>query len=293
VSGPILLFGARGQVGHELSGLARARGVALTALGRDEADICDADAVNARVAATRPSLIVNAAAYTAVDKAESERDAAERGNVWGPRVLARAAHSAGVPLVHISTDYVFDGTKPGPYVESDPIAPIGAYGATKAAGETAVREAAPAHVILRTAWVYGAHGANFLKTMLRLAAERDEVRVVADQRGCPTATLDIAEAILAVHASIAAGKTPWGTYHFAGTGATTWHGFAEEIVARQAEFTGKRPPVRAIATSDYPTPAKRPANSELDSSLFANTFGYRAAPWQDRTRDVVAALFAR
>ncbi len=290
MSGPILLFGARGQVGRELTALASARGIPLIALGRAEADIRDAVAVAERIAEAKPGLIVNAAAYTAVDKAENDAEAAEHANVEGPRVLARAAERAGVPLAHISTDYVFDGSKSGPYLESDPIAPLGVYGSTKAAGEAVVREAAARHVIVRTAWVYGAHGANFLKTMLRLADERDELRVVADQRGCPTSTRDIAEALLAVDDAVAGGASPWGTYHFAGTGATTWHGFAAEIVARQSAFTGKHPPVLPIATRDYPTPAKRPANSELDSTLFVQTFGYRAAPWRQRTREVVEAL---
>ena len=290
MSGPILIFGTGGQLGRELLDLCARRGVATLGATRAEADIADEPAVFAMVARAKPRLIVNAAAYTAVDKAEGDIEGAVRGNVRGPGVLAKAAHAAGVPIVHVSTDYVFDGSKASAYVESDPIAPLGVYGLTKAQGEQALREAAPHHVILRTAWVYGAHGANFLKTMLRLAKERDELRVVADQRGCPTHTADLAEAMLAADAAIAKGATPWGTFHFAGQGATTWHGFASEIVAQQATFTGRRPPVRPIATSDYPTPAKRPANSELDSTLFAETFGYRARPWHERTKETVEAL---
>jgi dTDP-4-dehydrorhamnose reductase len=270
--------------------MADAGGIALTALPRAQADIADAGAVAAAMARVKPALVVNAAAYTRVDQAETEPEAARRGNEAGPAVLARACADAGVPLVHISTDYVFDGTKAGAYVESDPIAPLGVYGKTKAAGEAAVRDALPAHIILRTAWVYGAFGHNFLKTMLRLARERDELRVVADQRGCPTSTRDIAAAILHIAPRLAAREAAWGTYHFAGAGATTWHGFASRIVAAQAPLTGRKPRVVAITTADYPTPARRPANSELDSSLFARTFDFRAQPWEQETDATVRAL---
>ena len=237
---PLLIFGASGQVGRELVALAAARGLPAAGITRADADIADADAVAALIARHRPRLVVNAAAYTAVDKAESEPDAAARGNVEGPRVLAEAAAAASVPILHLSTDYVFDGSKPGAYTEDDPIAPLGVYGRTKAEGEAAVRGANPRHVILRTAWVYGVHGNNFLKTMMRLAAERDRLRVVADQHGCPTATADIAEAILAVDAALARDASLAGTFHFAGTGSTSWHGFAEAIVAAQAAHTGCR-----------------------------------------------------
>ena len=292
MTGPILLFGANGQLGRELCALAALRGENVIGLTRAEADIADAMAVEAAIANAKPRLIVNAAAYTAVDKAEGDIEGATRGNVLGPAVLARGANAAGVPLMHVSTDYVFDGTKAGAYVENDPISPLGVYGRTKAEGERAVRDAAKRHVIVRTSWVYGVHGANFLKTMLRLAKERDELRIVADQRGCPTSTRDLAEAILTIDAAIAGGATPWGTFHFAGSGATTWHGFASEIIAAQGRITGRRPTVTPIATSDFPTPARRPANSELDSSLFAKTFGYVARPWQERTAQTVAELLS-
>lgn len=290
---PILVFGAAGQVGRELVTLAAARGVAAVGVTRNEADIADAAEVAAIIAANRPRLVVNCAAYTAVDKAESEPEAAERGNVAGPRALAKATADAGVPIIHLSTDYVFDGSKAGAYDENDAIAPKGVYGRTKADGEAAVRAQNPRHAILRTAWVYGIYGNNFLKTMMRLAAERDRLRVVADQIGCPTATADIAEAILAMAEALARDPTLSGTWHFAGTGSTSWHGFAEAIVDAQAAYTGKRPPVDAIATADYPTPAARPANSVLDSSRFAATFGYSAEPWRERTAEVVAALAQR
>lgn len=290
---PILLFGAGGQLGRELTGLAHERGVPVVGLVRAEGDITDRAAVIAALKAHRPGLVVNAAAFTAVDRAENETLAAFAVNAEGPAILAEATADAGVPLLHVSTDYVFDGSKSGPYVESDPVAPLGAYGASKSEGEVCIRALQPHHVILRTAWVYGVHGANFLKTMLRLAAERDVLRVVADQRGSPTATRDLAEAILAVRAALMAGAEPWGTYHFAGQGETTWHGLASAIMAEQAGFSGRHPVVEAITTAEYPTAARRPANSVLDSSRFAATFGYRAKPWQERMREVVASLMAQ
>ena len=286
----LLLFGAGGQLGQELTALAARRGIALVGLRREEADIADSRAVAAALDREIPGVVVNAGAYTKVDKAEAEREEAYRANAVGPEVLAEACRARGLPLIHLSTDYVFDGTKDGAYRESDPVAPLGVYGASKAAGEEAVRERLREHVILRTAWVYGAYGANFLKTVLRLARERDELRIVADQHGNPTATADLAAAVVAA-AERSLGPDPvWGTFHFTGQGATTWHGFANEIVAAQAPFTGRRPAVRAIITSEYPTPAARPANSRLDDTRFSAEFGLRAEPWQDRTREVVREL---
>src|SRR5690606_19415722 len=180
------------------------------------------------------------------------------------------------------TDYVFDGTKRGAYHEEDPTAPLGVYGRSKAEGERRVRAAMNRHVILRTSWLYGIHGANFLKTILRLADERPELKVVEDQVGCPTGTADLAAAILRVMESVKSGREIWGTYHFAGTGAVSWHGFASEIVRLQAPMTGKRPAVHAISSAEYPTTVRRPANSELDSTKFATTFGFRAIPWRER-----------
>jgi dTDP-4-dehydrorhamnose reductase len=285
----ILVFG-NGQLGQELARAAPARNLALRVLSHADADIADRDAVAAAMERERPTLVVNAAAYTKVDLAETEIDAAERGNAIGPGVLARACADAGVPLVHVSTDYVFDGTKQGAYVETDPIAPLGVYGRTKADGEAAVRDALPRHVILRTSWVYGEFGNNFLKTMLRLARQRDELRVVADQFGCPTSTPEIVSAIFAIVSSPSR-EDKWGTYHFAGHGVTTWHSFATRIVAAQAIVTGRKPRVTAITTADYPTPARRPANSELNSGLFERTFGFRARPWADEA-DAIARTAA-
>ncbi|PNG25657.1 dTDP-4-dehydrorhamnose reductase [Methylocella silvestris] len=286
----ILIFGAGGQVGQELQRTAFAKGVACKALSRLEVDIANAADVARALDETAPTLVVNAAAYTKVDLAETEINAAQRGNEIGPGVIGKACAARETPLIHLSTDYVFDGTKIGPYMESDPLAPLGVYGRTKAAGESAVRDAAPLHIILRTSWVYGEFGNNFLKTMLRLARDRDELRVVADQHGCPTSARDIAVAILRLAPRLETGSDLYGLYHFAGVGATSWHGFASRIVEAQANITGRRPKVTAIATADYPTPARRPANSVLDCSLFVRKFGFGAHHWGEETDAVAQAL---
>jgi dTDP-4-dehydrorhamnose reductase len=286
----ILVFGGGGQLGQELARMGAARRAPLVALPRSQADIADRAGVRAAIERHRPSLVVNAAGYTKVDLAESEPEKARLGNEIGPASLAEACAAATVPLVHISTDYVFDGTKTGAYREDDPIAPQGEYGRSKVAGEAAVRAALPQHVILRTSWVYGEFGHNFLKTMLRLAATRDELRVVADQRGCPTSTGDLADAILRIAPRLTTGEPVLGTYHYAGSGATTWHGFASRIVAAQAPLTGRSPRVTAITTAEFPTPARRPANSELDCGKFARAFGFAGRPWTEETDAVVHAL---
>jgi dTDP-4-dehydrorhamnose reductase len=286
----ILTFGGDGQLGSELARASSVQALALVALPHADADITDAQAVRAALARYKPAVVVNAAGYTKVDLAETETEAARSGNEIGPAVLAAACASAGIPLIHLSTDYVFDGTKAGPYVEIDPVAPIGIYGRTKAAGETAVRQAAPRHVIIRTSWVYGEFGDNFLKTMLRLAATHDELRVVADQRGCPTSATDLACAILAIAPRLAAGTDVWGTYHFAGNGVATWHVFASRIVVAQAPLTGRSPRVTPITTAEFPTPARRPANSEFDCSKFAQVFGIRARPWGEEVDRITRTL---
>lgn len=286
----ILVFGGNGQLGQELARAAAARAIPLTALPRSAADITDAAAVSKALSEVRPSVVVNAGAYTKVDLAEKEVAEAERGNTLGPGVVAAACAAADVPLVHISTDYVFDGEKREPYAEDDPVAPLGVYGRTKAEGEQRVRDALPRHLILRTAWVYGEFGHNFLKTMARLAVERGELRVVADQHGCPTSTRDLAWAILRIAPSLAARDEVWGTYHFAGSGITTWHGFAERIVAAQAPLTGLKPRVVAITTAEFPTPVRRPANSAFACDRFAKAFGFRGRPWTDETDEITRAV---
>jgi dTDP-4-dehydrorhamnose reductase len=286
----LLVLGAGGQVGRELCRIAWPEGYRLAAFGHGEIDIARREAVSAAMAREQPDLVVNAAAYTAVDRAETEREAAWAANCTGPANLAAACAEAGIPLIHISTDYVFDGSKPGPYLEDDPVAPLGVYGASKEAGDRAIREALADHVILRTAWVYSAHGHNFVKTMLRLAADRPVLRVVADQTGSPTGAADIAAAIATIAGRLAAGDRRWGTYHFAGGGTATWHAFAEAIFELAEPWRGPPPRVEAITTADYPTPARRPANSVLDCSRVGAAFGIVPRPWRAALADVIAEL---
>ena len=287
----ILLCGAGGQLGTELCRLAEPSGWELVATDRPVLDIVDCAAIDAAIAVDRPQIVINAAAYTAVDRAESEPAEAWAGNCDGPANLAGACRAAGIPLVHISTDYVFDGGKRGPYVEDDPVNPLGVYGNSKEAGERAVRGGLAEHVILRTAWLYSAHGHNFVKTMLRLAESHASLRVVADQCGSPTSAADIAAAIATIAARIAAGAGRWGTYHFAGAGAVSWHGFAEAIFAAAKPWRGRPPAVTAIATAEYPTPARRPANSVLDCSRIGTAYGIVPRPWQHALQDVVRELY--
>ncbi|WP_298380462.1 dTDP-4-dehydrorhamnose reductase [Azospirillum sp.] len=289
----ILVLGSNGQLGFELMRAAWAADTAVAGLPYPEFDVTRPGDVDKAIAAHGPDLVVNATAHTAVDKAESEADLAFAINRDGPAAMAAACAGRGIPLIHVSTDYVFDGTKPTPYVEDDPVAPLGVYGASKAAGEDAVRMGTSRHVILRTSWVYSAYGNNFVKTMLRFGQERDEMRVVADQTGGPTAASDLAAAIVHVANRIAAGggDALWGTYHLTGTGVTTWHGFAERIFQRLEERIGKRPRLVAIETKDYPTPARRPANSRLDCTKARDRLGVVAPPWESSLDRVLDELF--
>ncbi len=287
----LLVLGAGGQVGHELCRLAWPDGYSVAAFDRGGVDIAQREKVFAAVARERPDIVINAAAYTAVDRAESEPDIAWASNCSGPANIAAACQEAAIPLIHLSTDYVFDGSKPGAYFEADPVKPLGVYGESKEAGDQAVRGALSHHVILRTAWVYSAHGRNFVKTMLRLAGERPVLRVVADQIGSPTSAADIAAAIAAIAQQLNAGNTSWGTYHFAGGGAVTWHGFAEAIFELAAPRRGPPPLVEAIATADYPTPARRPANSVLDCRRIGEVFGIVPRPWREALAKVIGELY--
>ncbi len=288
----IVVFGGHGQLGRELTHAASTRAIALQALSHAQADIADAAAVAAALARWKPSLVVNAAAYTKVDLAESETEAARQANEIGAATVATACAAVDLPLVHVSTDYVFDGRKDGAYRESDPVCPINVYGRTKAAGEDAVRAVLKNHIILRTAWVYSEFGHNFLKTVLRLAATREELRIVADQQGSPTSAGELAEAILNAASVFQHDRALAGTYHFTAAGVTTWHGFASRIVAAAAPITGRIPRLVPIGTADYPTAAKRPANSCLDCRLFVDTFGFLPRHWTvgvDATTRLVAA----
>jgi dTDP-4-dehydrorhamnose reductase len=277
----IVVFGGNGQLGQELSRAAALRGVSMRALSHADADITDGAAVAAALAQYKPNLVVNAAAYTKVDLAETHVEDARSGNEIGPAMVAAACAVVGIPMVHVSTDYVFDGAKQSAYLESDPVSPVNVYGRTKAAGEDAVRGTLKNHVILRTAWVYSEFGQNFLKTILRLAETRDELRIVADQHGSPTSAAEVAEAILHISPLLMREPSLSGTYHFAAHGETTWYGFASRVVAIAAPFTGRNPRVIPISTADYPTLAKRPANSLLDCHLFAQTFGFLPRHWTE------------
>jgi dTDP-4-dehydrorhamnose reductase len=284
----ILLLGAGGQLGQEVVARAPKFKVDIVARSRSETDIADAGRVAAAIGEAAPDVVLNAAAYTKVDQAESEPEEAHRVNAVGAGLVAKACGAAGIPLIHVSTDYVFDGIKTSPYVESDRTAPLGVYGASKLAGEEAVR-ADRKHLILRTSWVYGSYGANFLKTMLRLAGERSELRVVADQRGSPTSTRDLADVILQLAPRVH-DDLPWGTYHFTGQGETNWCQFADEILKARERWARTRPKLVPITTDEYPTAARRPANSVLDNTLFGNTFGLQARPWRDSVHETVDAL---
>ncbi|MBB4266625.1 dTDP-4-dehydrorhamnose reductase [Roseospira visakhapatnamensis] len=286
----VLVTGRTGQVGRDLARAAWPAGLEPVVIGRETLDLTDPEAAEAAILGGDIALVVNTAAYTAVDAAEENEDLATRVNGDGPRALARACAAAGIPLIHLSTDYVFDGAKDGPYVEDDPVRPLGAYGRSKLAGEEAVRAECARHVILRTAWVFSAHGKNFVKTMLRLAAEKPALRVVADQHGCPTAAHDIARMVVEIARQLVleGREGAWGTYHLVGAGPTTWHGFASAIVAAQSARTGKTPPVHPIATADYPTPARRPANSVLCTDKVRSTFGVTPRSWTDTLAEVLA-----
>ena len=287
---PLLVLGGEGQVARALADLAPGEGWTVTRIGRAQADLSTAD-LAPLLLAHRPGLVVNAAAYTAVDRAETEPDAARALNADLPRRAARACADAGVPLVHISTDYVFDGSKPDPYVETDPLAPLCVYGATKAEGEAAVASAGGRAAVARTAWVYGADGANFVRTMMRLAETRDEVGVVDDQHGDPTAARDVARACLKLGDRLCAGdRDAEGVFHVAGEGDTTWAGFASAVFAESARRGGPSARVRPITTAEYPTPARRPANSRLDCAKLARITGWRPGPWRESLALVMEQL---
>jgi dTDP-4-dehydrorhamnose reductase len=290
----ILIFGGNGQVGTELMRLDWGSGTTLHAPTRQQADIVDEAAVRAEVGSRKWSCIVNAAAYTAVDAAENDVVTAWRVNALFPAVLAAASAHAGIPLIHVSTDYVFDGSSAVAYRPHDPVGPINVYGASKEAGEQAVRTANPRHVIVRTAWVVSPHRGNFVKTMLRLAGERDGLRVVHDQKGCPTSAADLAAALREIAVRHAADPAaPCGTHHFVNQGVTTWCDFAKAIMAGALARGARAVPVEPIATSDYKTPARRPANSALSTESLTRDFGIVPRPWQHALDDILDALLGQ
>jgi dTDP-4-dehydrorhamnose reductase len=289
-TGPVLVTGGGGQVALALDQAAGARRVVR--VGRPEFDFDRPDGLHPYLRLVAPAVVVNAAAYTAVDKAETEAEAAYRANSDGPALLAHYCAEAAIPLIHISTDYVFDGLKGAPYVEDDPTSPTGVYGASKLAGEQAVLGSGARAVILRTSWVYSPTGKNFVLTMLNAARKNARLRVVADQRGCPTAAADLAAAILAIADRLAAG---WedrfaGLYHAAGSGDTTWHGLASAVFAAAARHGLTPPTVQAIVTADWPTPARRPPDSRLDCGKLQRVFGLHLPDWQGATVRTVDAI---
>ncbi len=285
--------GANGQVGRELVKRGVRQGLEIYAVDIEELDITDKKAVENVVVHSNISLVINAAAYTAVDKAETEPDSAFAVNRDGPSHLAFASLKKDIPLIHISTDYVFDGTKEKPYIETDEVAPLGVYGRSKEAGEAKVRAVLQKHIILRTAWLYSAHGQNFVKTMLSLGHDRQEIKVVDDQFGCPTFAGDLADAILLIANHIRKRHNiPWGTYHYCGRGITSWYRFAKVIF----EIAGQYQPLEVknvlpVSASEYPSKAKRPANSALDCSKIVKAFGVRHPLWEHSIKDMLRGVF--
>ncbi|MHA3025190.1 dTDP-4-dehydrorhamnose reductase [Chromohalobacter israelensis] len=289
----VLITGARGQVGHELMKSAPDEVTAI-GLGSDELDITNAEWVNDVVLSLTPDLIINAAAYTAVDKAESEPDLAYAVNRNGVAHLGGVADHLSVPLLHISTDYVFSGEGSKPYSESDATSPTGVYGSSKLAGERALMQTCARYMILRTSWVFGLHGKNFVKTMIRLGRERNELSIVDDQIGCPTSASGIAQALWRLVAEYkSTGKLHWGLYHLSGTPACSWYDFSEEIFqqAQQIGLLEKKPIIHRVTTQEFPTTAKRPAWSVLDSSLLYEKHKIPSIDWRVELRNVLSTLF--
>lgn len=289
----LAVTGREGQVVRSLIDVAFGSKIEILPLGRPQLDLAgSSDAIVNAIEAAIPDAILSAAAYTQVDEAESERRLAFAVNCDGPRAVAKAARKLGVPLIHLSTDYVFDGSKGSPYVEEDKTEPTGVYGASKLAGEEAVLAEHDNSAVLRIAWVYSFYGKNFVRTMLRLAAERREVSVVTDQRGNPTSALDIADGILRIAANLKAGndRAQRGIFHMTASGEASWADFAEAIFARSREAGGPSAIVKHINSVDYPTAARRPANSRLDSSKLERAHGVRLPDWQSSLKDIVRPL---
>lgn len=291
----ILLLGGTGQVGTEIRALASAGSIEVAAPDLAELDLTDTSALTKAVRAGPWDAVINAAAYTDVDRAESEEPVAFAVNGDAPSRLAAETERRGIPLIHISTDYVFDGRKGEPYVEHDRTSPLNAYGRTKLAGEQGVLAAGPRHIILRTSWVYSPYGRNFVKTILRLGGERESLNIVADQRGCPTAARDIAGACLEIARRCAStpDRVPYGLYHFTGAGEASWFEFASEIIDLAKGSLARVPRVLPIGTADYPTPATRPLDSRLNCAAITRAFGFKLRPWRAALAETVDRLLTQ
>jgi dTDP-4-dehydrorhamnose reductase len=292
----IAVTGTQGQVVRSLVERGAVRGIEIVAIGRPEVDLAEPASLARAIEAAEPDVVVNAAAYTAVDKAESEPEAAMAINAAGAEAVAKTAARIGRPVVQLSTDYVFDGRLTRPYREDDAVNPISGYGRTKLAGEYAVAAANPRHVIVRTAWVYSPFGNNFVKTMLRLGETRDQLRIVADQQGAPTSALDIADGLIEIAEQLVERPNDsalYGAFHMTGSGETNWAAFAEAIFT-EAALRGRQPvAVAPITTAEYPTPASRPANSRLDIAKISQIYGVALPDWRHSTRACVARLLGR
>lgn len=289
----VLIIGNKGQLGWAIERQAAIEGIATEGVDLPELDLTSWEDVKQLIGKERFAAIVNAAAYTAVDKAESDVDTAFAVNRDGVAHLADACRENGIPLIHISTDYVFDGTNTVPYKPEDPINPLGVYGRSKAEGEEALRARLPNHIIIRTSWLYGVHGNNFVKTMIRLAKERKEMRVVDDQKGCPTFAGDLASAILKILEMLNEGQElKWGTYHYCNAGITSWYSFAKkaiELAAENEDFLVDR--IVPIASASYPTPAPRPTFSALDNNSFTSSFGVDMFSWEESLSRMIKSLY--
>lgn len=287
-----LLFGGTGQVGAEICTLAGDAGVDLVAPEEADLDITNHDAILALIASTRWDIVINAAAYTNVDGAESEQALAFAINAEAPALIAAETGRRGIPLIHISTDYVYDGKKGAPYVEQDAIGPLNAYGRSKAEGDRGVGIGNRQHIIVRTSWVYSHRRKNFVKTILQLAQTRDQLKVVADQHGCPTRASDVARACLDIAKHCVADDvgTPYGIYHYAGAGQTSWFEFATTIIGLAGKGLSRRPEILPIPTRDYPTPANRPLDTRLDCGLVVQTFNLTLQPWRHALADTIDRL---
>lgn len=287
----VLATGGNGQLGTELKRFAWPEGWEVVAVDLAELDLRDTDGIAALVASRPWAAVISAGAYTAVDKAESDVVTAWAVNAMAPAAFAAACASANIPMVQVSTDYVFDGSRDGAWEVDDPVAPLGVYGASKLGGELAVRTSGARYVVVRTAWVVSAHGNNFVKTMLRAGTERRALKVVDDQRGSPTSAADLAAVLATIAMRLSDDATaPVGTYHFSNAGEVSWCGFAREVFRQSEGFGGPSASVEGITTSDYPTPARRPANSLLSHAAIMRDYGIRPRPWQDALGDILHEL---